>query len=114
MNQLTPIYHFTHITNLERIVRSNGLWACNLLRGAGIDYLDIAHQNLQAQRALVRVRCHPGGTLHDYVPFYFAPRSPMMFAISKGNVESYPEGQEPLVYLVSSVEAVVNSGRRFV
>ena len=44
--------------------------------------------------------CGPGGTIHDYVAFYFAPRAPMLYAIYKGNVADYTEGQTPLVYLV--------------
>jgi ssDNA thymidine ADP-ribosyltransferase, DarT len=44
--------------------------------------------------------------LADYVPFYFAPRSPMLFTISRGNVEGYSDGQRPIVHLVSSVEAI--------
>jgi hypothetical protein len=48
----------------------------------------------------------PAGPLGDYVPFYFATRSPMLFTISRGNVPEYQEGQEPVVHLVSSVEDV--------
>jgi len=52
----------------------------------------------------------PYGTLHDYVPFYFAPRSPMLYTINKGNVPGYTGGQKSLVYLVSSIERV--NGKR--
>ena len=55
-----------------------------------------------------------GGTLADYVPFYFAPRSPMLFTIHRGNVEGYQEGQRPIVHLVASVEAAVKVGRPWV
>jgi hypothetical protein len=60
------------------------------------------------------VPCPPGGNLHDYVPFYFAPRSPMLFSIHHGNVEGYEEGQEPVLHLVSSVQSVLDSGVAFV
>src|SRR5437879_4929729 len=49
----------------------------------------------------------PRGTLGDYVPFYFAPRSPMLFTISRGNNPDYDGDQIPIVHLVSSIEAVV-------
>ena len=41
----------------------------------------------------------------DYVPFYFAPRSPMLYTIHRRNTV-FQGGQEPVVHLVSSVEAV--------
>lgn len=47
-----------------------------------------------------------GGTLSDYVPFYFAPRSPMLYAIHKGIVEGYTGGQGEVLHLVSGAEAV--------
>lgn len=46
----------------------------------------------------------------DYVPFYFAPRSPMLYAVRAGRVAEYQDGQDPLVYLVSSVERLVALG----
>ena len=57
----------------------------------------------------------PGGVVADYVPFYFAPRSPMLYRIScdhrDGVPGRYPGGEDPLVYLVSSVDRVAASGR---
>jgi hypothetical protein len=50
----------------------------------------------------------------DYVPFYFAPRSPMLYKLHKGGVPNYTNGQDPLVYLVSSAEAVAAGGASFV
>jgi ssDNA thymidine ADP-ribosyltransferase, DarT len=48
----------------------------------------------------------PHGTLGDYVPFYFAPRSPMLYTIERRNTPGYQEGQERIIHLVSSVETV--------
>lgn len=52
--------------------------------------------------------------MHDYVPFYFGPRSPMLLQLKTGQVEGYNEGQEPLIYLVSTAQAVQRQGLRFV
>lgn len=46
----------------------------------------------------------------DYVPFYFAPRSPMLFALAMGNVPEYTGGMDPLVYLVTTAERLVHLG----
>lgn len=56
------------------------------------------------------VRVSPGGVVGDYVPFYFAPRSPMLYKIWRGGVATYQDGQEPLVYLVSSLRMVDQHG----
>lgn len=56
------------------------------------------------------VSCGPGGTVGEYVPFYFAPRSPMLFRIQRGGVEGVSSDPARLVYVVSSAEAVVEAG----
>jgi ssDNA thymidine ADP-ribosyltransferase, DarT len=79
----------------------------------GVVCTNIAHQNIKDRRALTLVPCGVGGTLTEYVPFYFAPRSPMLFTIGKGNVQGYGSGEDPIVHLVTSAEAVVESGLHF-
>jgi len=61
-----------------------------------------------------RVPAGPKGTVGDYVPFYFAPRSPMLYAINSGVVEGYADGQSPVIYLCSTAEAVRKAGLRWV
>ena len=60
------------------------------------------------------IPCGPRWTVHDYVPFYFGYLSVMLLNLKTGRVPGYNEGQEPLVYLVSSAQAVVGSGAGFV
>jgi hypothetical protein len=50
----------------------------------------------------------------DYVPFYFGQLSPMLLQLKTNRVAGYTEGQEPLIYLQTTVEAVIGAGRRFV
>lgn len=52
----------------------------------------------------------PFGCVADYVPFYFAARSPMLYKLAKGSVPTYTDGQEPLIYLVSNAETVAATG----
>src|SRR5207248_2166584 len=56
----------------------------------------------------------PCGTLHDYVPFYFGYLSPMLLQLKTGHVAGYNEGQEPLIYLKSTAQAVAQAGVSFV
>ena len=108
-----PIYHITHINNLPSILKSGGLIANGRLRREGINYLDIAHGGIQDRRARIRVPCGADGVLHNYVPFYFAPRSPMLYAIHKGYVEGYAQGQNPVIHLVFEAEAIEASNLAF-
>lgn len=80
------------------------------LMAGGVEYTSIAHQTIQDRRAYTQVPCGPGGCLHDYVPFYFGARSPMLYAIKSGNVEGYEQGQEAVVYLVSTAQKVSGAG----
>lgn len=50
------------------------------------------------------------GVVGDYVPFYYAPRSPMMYVISRGQVPEYGSDLSSLVYLVTSIERLLDLG----
>lgn len=106
----TPIYHITHWRNLPSIIANGGLFSCVALKRHNIQYYDIANEDIQDKRAQKQVPCGPGGVLHDYVPFYFAPRSPMLYIINRGGLR-YPEGQVPVVHLVSSAQIVYADNR---
>jgi hypothetical protein len=58
---------------------------------------------------LLRFLRAASGALHDYVPFYFGFLSPMLLQLKTGRVTGYNEGQEPLVYLKSTVQAVADA-----
>lgn len=109
-----PIYHITPIDNLESILSAGGLLAYNVMRAARTQYTNIAYENIQERRAKIRVPCGAGGVLHDYVPFYFAPRSPMLYTINRGNVTSYTQGQAAIIHLVSDANKIDIRGLDFV
>jgi hypothetical protein len=111
---MPAIYHITHIKNLTPILAQGGLFCPVRLTKEEVDHLNIAHQNIQERRALKKVPIAPFGVLHDYVPFYFAPRSPMLYTIERGNVEGYKDGQTPIIHLVSSAERVAQEKLEFV
>jgi hypothetical protein len=70
----------------------------------------IAYSNLKERRAAWRVEVGPGGTLADYVPFYYAPRSPMLLVNHRGGVATNGTGQNEIVHLVVDVEEVADPG----
>jgi hypothetical protein len=69
---------------------------------------EVGNRQIKEQRRRRKVSVGTSGVVADYVPFYFAPRSPMLSAIVYGRVPEYTEGQNPIAYLVSTVERLVN------
>ena len=110
----TPIFRFLHVDNLEVCLRRGGLHAPNFTPDDGLVYRTIHNVDIQQYRQVARVPCGPQGVVHDYVAFYFGYLSPMLLQLKTGRVEGYGEGQEPLIYLVSTAQAIAQSGTRFV
>lgn len=102
---MPDIYHFTHIENLPGIL---GLGALQCHRDAGC-LVDIADESIKAHRMRRRVPIAPGGTVCDYVPFYFAARSPMLYRLQSEGL-----GREDVVYFVSRTERVGDTGSQAV
>ncbi len=110
---MTAIYHITHIRNLPSIIGADGLHCDQTRMDNSLASVSIAHQHIKDRRANRKVPISPGGTLANYVPFYFAPRSPMLFAISKNQVDGYTSGQAPILHLESDAESVARAGVPF-
>ena len=110
----TPIYRLVHVDNLDTLLSRNALHAPNFTPEDGLPYRTIHNAAVQANRRIVQVNCGPCGLIHDYVPFYFGPLSVMLLNLKTGRVPGYDEGQEPLMYLKSTVQTVTNGGSRFV
>jgi hypothetical protein len=100
------VMHFTHVENLPGILAAGCLQADSLVSCSSALRVEAGDLAVKARRKQRRVPLPPFGRVADYVPFYFAPRSPMLLTLASGNVPTYAGGQDPLVYLVSSAEAV--------
>ena len=109
---MTRIFHITHVENLAGIIDNGGL-DCDR-QAQNINHVCIGHRHIKVRRMNRPIPCAPGGTLGDYVPFYFAPRSPMLYSIHRRAVQGYAGGQSPIVHLVSSAEDVQKGGLSFV
>lgn len=105
----TKVMHFTHIANLPTIV-AKGLVSDTLAQGSGDLQVEIGEPSIKGPRRARSVTVAPGGVVADFVPFYFAPYSPMMDAIHHGRVAQYQGGCSPLVYLVTTVEQLLSVG----
>jgi hypothetical protein len=103
----TRIVHFTHVSHLPTVA-SQGL-LCDTSAG-GLMTTEVGNRGIKDHRRRRHVDVGAGGVVGDYVPFYFAPRSPMLSAIYHERVPEYTEGQDPIVYLVTSVERLIELG----
>lgn len=110
----TYIYRLIHLDNLSIYLARGGIHAPNFTPSDGLAYRTIHNINIQSQRQIKPVPCGPTGVIHDYVPFYFCNRSPMLYQLHRGGVQDYDQGQEPLIHLVSSAQAVLQSKIGFV
>lgn len=102
------IFHMTHIDNLESIL-SHGLLCHNECKRQNINYHDIAHQSIQDRRANMTVPCGAGGSVHDYVPFYFSALNPMLLA--RLNTKSID--QPMMVFIGLKIDALERAGAVF-
>lgn len=104
------IYHFTDIENVPLILAAG----CLRSHRAAACAVDVADVSIKSRRTTKQVPCGPGGTVGDYVPFYFAPRSPMLYRIQQGGVEDVSPDPARLVYVVSRTEAIVEAELKYV
>jgi hypothetical protein len=105
------LYRITHLANLEH----------DLLHGLHISkspdanphYIQIGDSALITYRKEITAPDPPGGTLSDYIPFYFGPRSPMLYQIASGweDIRKYP--QEDIIYYISSLDQIKLAGLEY-
>ncbi len=110
----TRVFRLVHINNLDVYLRRQAIHAPNTAPADGLAWRAIHQPEVQAKRSRIRVPVAPGGGLHDYVPFYFGRRGPMLLQLHTGQVEGYEDGQRPILYLVAHAEEIAAAGFRFV
>lgn len=110
---MTPVYRMIHMGNLSKILDWGGDYAPNECAARGLVKQAIHHAHIMDRRSSRRVNCGPGGTLADYVPFYFRSRSPMLYAIQGGQVEGCADQRE-IFFLFTHAEKLVEAGLPFV
>jgi hypothetical protein len=106
------IFRITHRDNLPWIVK-NGLHPRNSSH-RDPHFVSIGNIDLIEKRQDRTVPISPGGTLSDYVPFYFTPYSPMLLNIKTGYHGVVRRSNDEIVVLVSSLHTLVAKGIPFV
>jgi hypothetical protein len=103
------IYHILHLDRLAAVIAAGGLWCDAEMQRRGGGGTMIGMGRIKQRRLTLPVRCHPGDHVGDYVPFYFCPRSIMLFIIARANHEdlSYRDGQGPILHVQADLAATV-------
>jgi len=112
---LTPekalIFRITHISNVPWIL-DHGLHSASS-EVKDLNFRPIGDPDLIAKRSGHVVPAAPGGTISDYVSFYFTPCSPMLYNIKTGHrgIERVP--MRDMAVIVSSLPALVECGVQY-
>ena len=113
------IYHIVHLDRLPSIIEDEYLWSDAEARRREVGGTTIGMNNIKQRRLATRLTSHPDLYVGDCVPFYFCPRSVMLYVIHAGNHLhlSYRGGQEPIIHLEADLRRVVavadNHSRRW-
>lgn len=108
--EVARIFRITHVDNVPWIL-AHGLH-CQGAPQRDPGYVAIGNPDLIDRRTRRAVPVPPGGTLSDYVPFYFTPWSPMLFNIKTGRgVPMRPMSE--IAILVSSIPRLEGLGIRY-
>jgi hypothetical protein len=114
------VYHITHVDNLSRVLADGGLLSDAVVVARGGPAVAIGMSSIKERRLReLRVKCHPATFVGEYVPFYFCPRSIMLYLLHMGNHPelTYRGGQGPIIHLVADLHEVVGwaegDGRRW-
>ena len=97
------------MNNLQSIIRQGGLLSHVRIRQDALTYKDVANQDVQSRRERTKIPVGAGGYLHDYVPFYFAPRSPMLYVLRMQQIS-----QDNIVYLMTNTVTIQQQCPAFV
>jgi hypothetical protein len=104
------IYHITHVDNLASIVAAGYIEADGRRVGQGGDQTSIGMTEIKRRRLYeIAVSCHPDTMVGEYVPFYFCPRSIMLYILYMGNHPdlTYRGGQNPVLHMQVDMEAAI-------
>jgi hypothetical protein len=104
------LYHIAHVDRLPSIVADQCLWCDREVARRAPPGTTIGMNSIKQRRLNeFRLTSHPDLFVGDCVPFYFCPRSVMLYVIYQGNHPelSYRGGQGPIVHFEADLHAVV-------
>lgn len=103
------IYHIVHVDRLPSIVGEGVLWSDREARERGFGGTVIGMSNVKERRLHNKLQSRLGLHVGECVPFYFCPRSVMLYVIHRGNNEQleYRGGQQPIIHIEADLRETV-------
>ena len=104
------IYHITHLNNLSSILQSGHLYSDAWMLQNSLAVENIGMSDIKLRRLHnIEVTPYSGTKVGEYVPFYWCPRSVMLYIIYRGNNTdlAYKGGQTPILHLQSDLNTVL-------
>jgi hypothetical protein len=93
------LYHIVHIDNLSSIIADGFLYSDSIMENKSVKKIGMTNIKNRRLREL-HLPSYPDLFVGNCVPFYFCPRSIMLYIIYKRNDElTYKEGQECIMHL---------------
>lgn len=108
--QHPKIYHIVHVDRLPSIIRDGRLWSDQIVIQNGAPGTTIGMGSIKQRRLTQNdLSSHPGLKVGACVPFYFCPRSVMLYLIYRANNSelNYRGGQGPIVHLEADLHQAV-------
>ena len=106
------VFHITDVANLPGIISAGGLRSESAM--SAVAHSVIGYEHIKARRLReIQVPCCRGRFVGEFVPFYFCPRSPMLYVINRGNTGRPAGYQRRIVHLVSRVAVGIAQGREW-
>lgn len=105
------IYHIVHIDRLSSIINNQGLFSDEIINSGNFNGTTIGMTNIKDRRLN---ECTIASHNHELyvgqcVPFYFCPRSVMLYMMHVKNENlTYKGGQEPIIHLVADLQNTVS------
>lgn len=103
------IYHICHVDRLPSILSCNGLFSDAKVLEQALPGTVVGMSNIKQRRLTeLRLDSHPTLFVGQCVPFYFCPRSVMLYLIHRRNAElEYQGGQAQIVHLEADLRETV-------
>jgi len=108
------IYHIVHVDRLPSIIADGWLWSDADIVRRSLPGTTIGMNGIKQRRLNeLTLTSHPGLHVGDCVPFYFCPRSIMLYLIHQANHPelAYRGGQDPIVHLEADLHQRRSPGR---
>jgi len=107
--QVIQIYHIVHVDRLPSILDSNMLFCDSEGTSRQLSGTVIGLNKIKQRRIDLHLSSYPDLCVGSCVPFYFCPRSVMLYLIYKQNSElDYQGGQKHVIHLVADLFETVS------